>query len=346
VASSNLNVQLIIFYLVRFEIRPFRREKKVQFSLPGDDAWREGKLVLENGSLYFRSKEESKLFIIPFLRKGMKLDVFIPFLRKGKKSDFIIPVRNIRDVIREKTNTLIIKHTGNAKLPTQELGSESELLLSTHLAADEHVLNEVERELVLRMDANNFNVYFNHTGEGGALPVGKNVALEKGLLKIVTEALWIIGRESHKRIAWDDIVHVEQKKRNSSQGTEYGAISIEYFGEGNTNTSVISTTIITKGDTIEILKRHALELLNAYKIEEKLSEMENRILRTMYAGALDLSSSQLASTAAAVGLSEEELKNHVEHLSELGIIDLANQTLRKKGMKYVMGLSKSGTSGG
>ena len=145
------------------------------------------------------------------------------------------------------------------------------------------------------------------------LPMGKNVALEKGLLKIVNEALWIIGRESHKRIAWDDIVNVEQKKGKSSKGTEYGAISIEYFGEGSTNTSVISTIIITKGDTIEILKRHARELLNAYKIEEKLPEMENQILRMMYAGTLDLSSSQLASTAAALGLSEEELKNHLEH---------------------------------
>ncbi|MDI6811216.1 MAG: hypothetical protein QMD80_06035 [archaeon] len=156
----------------------------MRFSLPGDDAWREGKLVLENGSLYFRSKEESKLFFIPFLRKGMKLDFFIPFLRKGKKMDFVIPLRSIRDVIREKRNTLIIKHTGNAKLPIQEPGSKSELLLSTYLAADEHVLNEVERELVLRMDANKFNIYFTHTGEGGALPRGKNVALEKGLLKI------------------------------------------------------------------------------------------------------------------------------------------------------------------
>ena len=318
----------------------------MQFSLPGDDAWHEGKLVLENGSLYFRSKEESKLFIIPFLRKGMKLDYFIPFLRKGKKTDFVIPICSIRDVIREKTNTLIIKHTGNAKLPTQEPGSKSELLLSTYLAADEHVLNEVERELVLRIDANKFNIYFTHTGEGGALPRGKNVALEKGLLKIVNEALWIIGRESHKRIAWDDIVNVEQKKRNSSKGTDYGALSIEYFGKGSTNTSVISTLIITKGNTTGALISHVRELLKAYKIEKKLPEMESQILRMMYAGALDLSPSALASTAKAFGLGEEELKNHLEHLSELGIIDLASQTLRKKGIKYVISLSKNGTSGG
>ncbi|MBE0517045.1 MAG: hypothetical protein IBX41_06615 [Methanophagales archaeon] len=318
----------------------------MQFSLPGDDTWREGKLVLENGSLYFRSKEESKLFIIPFLRKGMKLVYFIPFLRKGMKTDFVIPIRSIRDVIREKRNTLIIKHTGTAKLPTQEPGSKSELLLSTYLAADEHVLNEVERELVLRMVANRFSIYFTHTGEGGALPGGKNVAFEKGLLKIVNEALWIIGRESHKRIAWDDIVEVEQKKRNSSKGTEYGALSIEYFGEGSTNTSVISTIVITKGNTTEALLRHALELRKAYKIEKKLPEMESQILRMMYAGALDLSPSALASTAKALGLGEEELKNHVEHLSELGIIDLASQTLRKKGIKYVISLSKTGTSGG
>jgi len=307
----------------------------VRFSLPGDDTWSEGKLVLENGSLYFSSNEQSKRSFLP-----------LPFLKKDKETGFFIPLRSIRDVIREERGILSIKHTGNVTLPAQVPGSESELLLSTQLAADEQVLNEVERELIINMDAYKFNVYFTHAGESGVLSMEKNVELEKGLLKISNNALWIIGQNSHKRIAWDDIVNVEQKKRGRYKGTEYGAFSIDYFGAGSTNTSVISTIVITKGNTIEVLKRHVQELLNAYKIEEKLPDLENQILTMMYADALDLSSSALTSTAEAFGLSEEELKNQLEHLSELGILDLANQTLTKKGIKYVMDLSKNGTFGG
>jgi helix-turn-helix protein len=303
--------------------------------LPGEDTWKEGKLVLENGSLCLRSNEQSKRSRIPF-----------SFLKKNEETGFFIPIRSIRDVIREERGILSMKHTGNATLPAQaqEPGSESELLLSTQLAADEQVLNEVERELIMSMDAYKFNVYFTHAGEGGVLSMEKNVELEKGLLKISNNALWIIGRDSHKRITWDDIVNVEQKKRSRYKGTEFGAVSIDYFGAGSTNPSVISTIVITKGNTIEVLKRHVQELLNAYKMDEKLPDMENQILTMMYAGALDLSA--LASTAEAFGLSEEELKNQLEHLSELGIIDAANQTLTKKGIKYVMDLSKNGTFGG
>ncbi len=307
----------------------------MRFSLPGDDTWSEGKLVLENGSLYFGSNEQSKRSFLS-----------LPFLKKDKETGFFITLRSIRDVIREERGILSIKHTGNATLPAQDPGSESELLLSTQLAADEQVLNEVERELIMNMDAYKFNVFFTHAGEGGVLSMEKNVELEKGLLKISNNALWIIGQNSHKRIAWDNIVNVEQKKRGRYKGTEYGAVSIDYFGAGSTNTSVISTIVITKGNTIEVLKRHVLELLNAYKMEEKLPDMENQILTMMYAGALDLSSSALTSTAEAFGLSEEELKNQLEHLSELGILDRANQTLTKKGIKYVMDLSKNGTFGG
>ena len=305
----------------------------MRFALPGEDTWSEGKIALENGSLYFGSNEQSKRSFLS-----------LPFLKKDKETGFFIPLRSMRDVIREEKGILTIKHTGNATLPAQDPGSESELLLSTQLAADEQVLNEVERELIMSMDAYKFNVYFTHAGEGGVLSMEKNVELEKGLLKISNNALWIIGRDSHKRITWDDIVNVEQKKRSRYKGTEFGAVSIDYFGEGSTNNEVISTIVITKGNTIEVLKRHVLELLSAYKMEEKLPDMENQILTMMYAGALDLSA--LASTAEAFGLSEEELKNQLEHMSELGIIDAANQTLTKKGIKYVMDLSKNGTFGG
>jgi helix-turn-helix protein len=307
----------------------------VRFFLPGGDTWSEGKLVLENGGLYFLSNEHSKHSRIP-----------LPLKKREEKPDLFIPLRSIRDVVREEESILAIKHTGTAKLPAREQDSQSDLLLSTLLSADEHMLNEVERELVLPMDAYTFNVYFTHAGEGGVLSMEKNVALEKGLLKIANEALWIIGRGSHKRIAWDDIVNVEQKKRSRYKGTEFGAISMDYFAKDSTENQIISSIFITQGNTIDTLKRHTLDLLKAYKVNEKLPEMENQIVSMLYAGALDLSPTGLASTAEAFGLSEVELKNHVEHLSELEILDRRNQTLSKKGIKYVIELSKNGTFGG
>ena len=307
----------------------------MRFSLPGDDNWREGKLVLEKGGLYFLSNELSKSSPLP-----------LSLSKKGKKPEFFIPIRSIRDVLREKESILAIKHTGNATLPEQEPGSQADLLLSTLLSADEHVLNDVERELVLQMDAFTFNVYFTHAGEGGVLSMEKNVALEKGLLKIANEALWIIGRESHKRIAWDDIVNVEQKKRSRYKGTEFGAISMDYFAKDSSENQMVSTIFITQGNNIDTLKRHTLELLKAYKVTEKLIDMENQIVSLLYAGALDLSPAALAPTAEAFGLSEAELKNHVEHLSELEILDWTKKALSKKGIKYVIELSKNGTFGG
>ncbi|MBN1762555.1 MAG: hypothetical protein JW878_05705 [Methanomicrobia archaeon] len=307
----------------------------MQFSLPGDDTWSEGKLMLENGSLCFCSNEQSKRSLLPS-----------PLSKKGKNGGFTIPIRSIRDVIRDKGGILTIKHTGNAKLRAEEPGSQSDLLLSTQLSADERVLNDVERELILRMDAYKFNVYFTHAGEGGVLSMEKNVELEKGLLKINNEALWIIGRDSHKRVAWDDIANVEQKKRSRYKGVEYGAISIDYFDKESVNNEMISTIVITRGSTMDVLKRHALELLDAYKVDEELSEIENQLLSMMYAGALDLSPAGLAPTAEAFGLSEDTLTTHLEHLSDLKIFNRTSQTLSKKGIKYVIDLSKNGTFGG
>jgi len=307
----------------------------VQFSVPGDDTWREGKLVLENESLYFCSKEEPKHFFTRFL-----------FFRKGEKIHNIVPVDRIRDVIREKSDRLTIKYSSTAQSPAREQGSPPEQLLSTHLSTAEHVLNEVERELVLRMDAYKFAIYFTTMKAADLLSMEKDFELEKGLLKIASEALWIIGRESLKRIPGEDIVHVEQKKRSAAQDTEYGAISIEYLDERSAYTNVLSTLAIAKGNTIEVLLRAALELMNAYKLKEKLSKMENRILTMMYTGALDIAPSGLASAAQATGLREEELRNHLQHLSKLGIIDLANERLVKKGIKYAIALSKKSTSGG
>jgi len=307
----------------------------MQFFLPGDDTWSEGKLVLENGSLCFCSNKQSKRSFLS-----------TPLSKKGNNGGFTIPIRSIRDIIREKGGIMTIKHTGNTKLPAEEPGSQSDLLLSTQLSADGQVLNDVERELILRMDAYKFNVYFTHAGEGGVLSMEKNVKLEKGLLKINNEALWIIGRDSHKRVAWDDITNVEQKKRSRYKGVEYGAASIDYFEKGSVNNEMISTIVITRGTTMDALKRHALELLNAYKVDEELSEIENQILSMLYAGALDLSLAGLAPTAEAFGLSEDELTTNLKHLSELKIFDRTSQTLSKKGIKYVIDLSKNGTFGG
>lgn len=306
----------------------------MRFSLPGEDTWSEGKLALEDGCLYFRSGEQSKRSFLPS-----------PLSKKGK-SGYSIPLLSIKDVIRENDTSMIIKHMGNAKMPAQEPGSQADLYLSTHLSADEQVLNAIERELALGMDAYKFNVFFTHAGEGGVLSMEKNVELKKGLLKIATEALWIIGKDSHTRIAWDDIVNVEPKKRSRYKGVEYGAISVDYFNKESESGEMISTIIITKGNTIDILKRHALELLAPYKVDEKLSDMENQLLSMMYAGALDLSPEALGPTAEAFGMSEDDLKGLLDHMVELNILDGANQTLSKKGIKYVIELSKNGTFGG
>jgi len=306
----------------------------VRFSVPGDDTWHEGKLVLEDETLYFCSKEESKHFFARVL-----------FFR-GEKVHNIVPVNRIRDMVREKSDRLTIIYTGAAQSPTLEQVSSSEQLLSTHLITTEHVLNDVERELVLRMDAFKFIIYFTSTNDADLLSVGKDVELEKGLLKIASEALWIISRDSLKRIAGDNIVHVEQKKRGIYQGTEYGAISVGYLSEGSGYTNVLSTIVITKGNSIEVLLKAAQELMHVHTPKEKLPEMENRIVTMMYAGALDIAPFALESAAQALRLREEELKNHLEHLNKLGLIDLANERLMKKGIKYAIALSKHSTSGG
>jgi hypothetical protein len=261
--------------------------------------------------------------------------------RKGSKT--ALSIDRIRDVIREKRTSLAIKYIGNPNSPSKEEGLLSKKPLTKHLSADGHVLDKVERKLVLNMKAYTFKVYMPQNE-----PTGKDFEFENGLLKMTTEALWIIGRASLKRIAGEDLVQVEQMRRSIYQGTEYGALSIEYLDEGGTDTGVRSTTVIAKGNTTEVILKHLQELADAYNLREQLSEPENRILSMLHAGALDLSPSKLALTAQALQLTEEELMNHLERLSEQGVIDLANQTMRKKGIKYLLVLSKiprSGVSG-
>ena len=296
----------------------------MRFLLPGETDWREGTLVLENGTLYFSTG-------------GLKTHTltlrWISRIGKRSKGDYSIPLSSIKDVLRED-GILRIKHTRKSEMDTVEV----------KLTGEEQVLNDVERELVLKLDAARFNIYFTHAGEGGVLSLEKNIELEKGLLKISNDALWIIGRDSHKRIGWDEIVNVEQKKRSIYKGTEYSAISIDYFNDkGN---QVVSSIVITRGNTMDILKRRVTELLNAYKMDEKLSDAENQILTMMYAGALDLKPTAFAATAEAFGMSESELKNILAHLRELDMVDAEMKELTRKGIKYVVDLSKDGTFGG
>ncbi|RZN39779.1 MAG: hypothetical protein EFT35_03690 [Methanophagales archaeon ANME-1-THS] len=262
--------------------------------------------------------------------------------RTGSKT--ALSIDRIRDVIREKRTTLAIRYIGNPTSPSQEQRVLSEQPLTKHLFADGDVLDKVERKLVLSMKAPTFKVYVLPQNESTV----KDFELENGLLKMTTEAVWIIGRASLKRIAGEDIVQVEQLRRSIYQGTEYGALAIEYLDEAGTETDVRSTVVITKGNTTEVLLQHLQELVDAYNLKEHLSEPENRILSLMHAGGLDLSPSKLALTAQALQLSEEGLMNHLERLSEQGVIDLANQTVNKKGIKYLLALSKiprSGVSG-
>jgi len=325
----------------------------MRYSLPGDEGnWREGPMALQDGYLVFPTRHKSgKRTPIPG-PVGAGLNALLGKFGMGSTGKglkgFSIPLRDMRDVIREDTSILAIKHSDITNSPAteaeQESDSEVEQLLTTQLSADEPVLNDVERELIMGMNAYQFNVYFTHAGVGGVLSMDKNVELEKGLLKISDLALWIIGRERHQRIAWANIVNVEQKKRSIYKGTEYSAIAIDYFGEGSTE--IASSIVITRGNTVEVLKRHVLELLRAYKLDEKLDDMENQIVTMLYAGALDLSESAFAATAEAFAMSEEDLKTMLEHLKERDIVDPAAQALTRKGIKYVVDLSKDGTFGG
>ncbi|MFZ2071821.1 MAG: hypothetical protein WAV32_09575 [Halobacteriota archaeon] len=320
----------------------------MRYSLPGDEGnWQEGPLMLQDGVFFFASRagrKSRKRSPIHGLIGNLINALFGGSSGRSTTKGFAIPLRNIRDVIREDTSTIAIKHSSNPSSTGPEPGSDAEQLLSTLLSADEPVLNDVERELIMGMNAYQFNVYFTHAGEGGVLSMEKNVELEKGLLKISDLALWIIGRDVHQRIAWSNIVNVEQKKRSLYKGTEYSAISIDYFGEDSMD--VTSSIIITRGNTVDVLKRHVMELLRAYKQEEKLSDSENQIVTMLYAGALDLSESAFAATADAFGMSEGDLKTMLEHLKEQDIVDSKNQALTRKGIKYVVDLSKNGTFGG
>jgi helix-turn-helix protein len=154
-----------------------------------------------------------------------------------------------------------------------------------------------------------------------------------------------------RRIDWNEITNVEQKKRGRYKGTEYSAISIDYFDKKSINNEIISSIIITRSNIMNSLRKHVLELLSYYKVAEKLSDVENQILISIYAGAFNFNSPSISTSIAdAFEISEEELKEHMNHLSEVemikGLSKEGSPKLTKKGIKYVVELSKEGTFGG
>jgi hypothetical protein len=137
------------------------------------------------------------------------------------------------------------------------------------------------------------------------------------------------------------------KKHNGSTKlpTKCGAISIDYFVKDRVRNTLESATFVTQGNTIASFKRQTLDLQNAYKVSDKFLDREDQMLSRIYVGVLDFSSSARTPTAEAFGLSEDELKDHGEHLSTLDLVDRANQILSANGVKYVIALSENSTFG-
>lgn len=169
---------------------------------------------------------------------------------KGEKRG-ALSIDRIQDVIREKKTTLAIRYTGSPGTTAQ--GEENVPVFTKQLTGEAPVLDKVERKLVLRMKGTTFKVY--------SLPQPDSQEPEPGLLKIASDALWIIGRSNLKRVASRDLIRVEQVKRSTYQGTEYAALSLEYLDE----TRTCSTVIIVNGTTVEDLVQHLHHLMAASK---------------------------------------------------------------------------------
>lgn len=290
----------------------------MKFCLNGDDAWKEGILSIENNILSLKEYNKSK--------KSFEIN--------------ITDIKDLNQSIQNETPIMIIKSKSN----------ENQELLSTSIAMSLDSLNSLQKDLILRLEIFKFDIYFTHAGEGGVLSLEDNINLTKGLLKITESALWIIGKESCTRISWENIINAEMKKRSRFKGEEYGAVAIEYFKDDSIESGVISTIVITKGDAITLLKRHIQELLNKYKINEDLHEIEKQILTMVYAGAFEISMGDLENSAEMFDISVSDLESHIDRLTELDIISLNKETgvkvLTKKGIKLVIELTKEGTFGG
>ena len=192
----------------------------MRFRIVGEDIWREGKLVLENNTLIFYELKQKK-------------GVFLRIRGKEKGEEVLkINISSIKDVKKEDKEELMLGYEGAS---SSEEGSQ---LAYVQVRMRAEAINDLEREILMRMNAKEFSVFFAQT-------LTKEMRLRKGILKLSPFALWLIDREGQKRIEWDVVVNVEEKKRGKYKGIEYAAISIEYIDE---DSKVKSSLIISKGD--------------------------------------------------------------------------------------------------
>jgi len=286
----------------------------MRFRIVGEDIWREGKLVLENNTLIFYELKQKK-------------GVFLRIRGKEKGEEVLkINISSIKDVKRVDEEELMLGYEGAS---SSEEGSQ---LAYVQVRMRAEAINDLEREILMRMNAREFSVFF-------ALTLTKEMRLHKGILKLSPFALWLIDREGQKRIEWDVVVNVEEKKRGKYKGVEYAAISIEYIDE---DSKVKSSLIISKGDIISTLKKQISEILSKYSVEKDISDIENQILALIYAGAFDFT--EMEKMSSSFGISEEEMRHYLEHLSEIGMLEDANggKILTKRGIRYMMSMSKGG----
>jgi len=208
----------------------------MRFRILGEDIWREGKLVLENNTLIFYELRQKK-------------GVFWRIRGKEKEEEAIkINIGSIKDVKRPSEEELILGYEG---VSSSEEGSQ---LAYVQVRMRAEAINDLEREILMRMNAKEFSVFFAQT-------LTKEMRLRKGILKLSPFALWLIDREGQKRIEWDVVVNVEEKKRGKYKGVEYAAILVEYIE----NSKVKSSLIISKGDIISTLKKEISEILSRHK---------------------------------------------------------------------------------
>ncbi|RLG38604.1 hypothetical protein DRN79_01310 [Methanosarcinales archaeon] len=320
----------------------------------GDGEWTDGKLTLEGDALLFYELRQKQRGLLSKLKKV------------ENKPTLIIYLNSVRDVRRYDRDILVIDYrtetqSSEQSSPLSPVSSEEVLaegaqeseeeveeedveLASVHVMMSPDALDDLERELIIQMNVLEFSVYFTHAGSGGVLSLEKHIKLQKGIVKISNRAMWIIGREDHKRIAWDSIVNVDEKKRSRYKGVVYAAISVDYFDESED--VIVSSIIISIGDTITTLRKYIERLLSRYRVHDELSDTENQILAMIYSGAFDFS--DIPSMASVFGVEEDEMTRYLEHLTEIGILEDTNngKKLTKKGIKYVMQLSKTGILGG
>jgi len=286
----------------------------MRFRIVGEDIWREGKLVLENNTLIFYELKQKK-------------GVFLRIRGKEKGEEVLkINISSIKDMKKEDKEELMLGYEGASS------SEEDSQLAYVQVRMRAEAINDLEREILMRMNAKEFGVFFAQT-------LTKEMRLRKGILKLSPFALWLIDREGQKRIEWDVVVNVEEKKRGKYKGIEYAAISIEYIDE---DSKVKSSLIISKGDIISTLKKQISEILSKYSVEKEISDIENQILALIYAGAFDFT--EMEKMASSFGISEEEMRRYLEHLSEIGMLEDANggKRLTKRGIRYMMSMSKGG----